>query len=58
MTAFAGANVEEAVAKDIVSELQRQEKNSDAEFLVKEIRLIHAEVIILTGGGVQTAFIY
>ncbi|KAL8102063.1 hypothetical protein AgCh_026809 [Apium graveolens] len=44
LTAFAGANVEEAVANDIVSELQRQERDSDAEFLVKEIRLIHAEV--------------
>lgn len=58
MTAFAGANVEEAVANDIVSELQRQERDSDSEFLVKEIRLIHAEVIILTSGGVQTAFLY
>lgn len=53
LTAFAGANVEEAVANDIVSELQRQERDSDAEFLVKEIRLIHAEVIILTSGGVK-----
>ncbi|KAK1351524.1 putative serine/threonine-protein kinase WNK5-like [Heracleum sosnowskyi] len=44
LTAFAGANFEEAVANDIVSELQRLEKDSNAEFLVKEIRLIHAEV--------------
>ncbi|KAL1804591.1 hypothetical protein ACET3Z_027659 [Daucus carota] len=44
MTAFSGANVEEAVASEIVSELQRQEKDSKAEFVVKEIRLINAEV--------------
>lgn len=56
MTAFSGANVEEAVASEIVSELQRQEKDSKAEFVVKEIRLINAEVIIFTGRGVLYCF--
>lgn len=56
MTAFAGVSMEEALASNIVSELQREEKNSSAEFVIKEIQLIHAEVFIFYFGGVSNIF--
>ncbi|XP_074357258.1 uncharacterized protein LOC141696986 isoform X2 [Apium graveolens] len=44
LTVFCDASVEEALANDIVSQLQREDNSNSAEFGVKEIRLINAEV--------------
>ncbi|XP_062094715.1 uncharacterized protein LOC133800703 [Humulus lupulus] len=44
LTAFGGLNVEEALANDVCSVLEREEKNSAAEFVVKDVQLIRAEV--------------
>ena len=48
MTAFGGMNVEEALAKDVCSVLEREDQNRGAEFVVKDVQLIRAEVFILT----------
>ncbi|KAK1357100.1 hypothetical protein POM88_050356 [Heracleum sosnowskyi] len=44
---FCDASVEEALANDIVSQLQREDHNNSAEFSVKEIRLLNAENIVV-----------
>ncbi|GLU14900.1 hypothetical protein SLE2022_314410 [Rubroshorea leprosula] len=44
LTAFGGLNVEEALANYLCSVLEFEEQNSDAEFVVKDVQLIRAEV--------------
>lgn len=44
LTAFGGLNVEEALATDVCSILEREEQNKAAEFVVKDVQLIRAEV--------------
>lgn len=44
LTAFGGLNVEEALANDVCSILERAEQNKAAEFVVKDVQLIRAEV--------------
>lgn len=47
LTAFGGLNVEEALASDVCSVLEREEQNNASEFLVKDVQLIRAEVFII-----------
>lgn len=44
LTAFGGLNVEEALANDVCSVLEREDQNKAAEFVVKDAQLIRAEV--------------
>ncbi|XP_021833122.1 uncharacterized protein LOC110772938 [Prunus avium] len=44
LTAFGGINVEEALANDVCSVLEREVQNGAAEFTVKDVQLIRAEV--------------
>ncbi|KAL2479333.1 PAP/OAS1 substrate-binding domain superfamily [Abeliophyllum distichum] len=44
LTAFGGANVEDKLADDMKSVLEEEEKNRSAEFVVKDVQLICAEV--------------
>ncbi|XP_024017897.1 uncharacterized protein LOC21404798 [Morus notabilis] len=44
LTAFGGLNIEEALANDVCSVLEREEQNKAAEFVVKDVQLIRAEV--------------
>ncbi|KAK2647512.1 hypothetical protein Ddye_015001 [Dipteronia dyeriana] len=44
LTAFGGLNVEEALANDVCSLLEREDQNRAAEFVVKDAQLIRAEV--------------
>ncbi|KAM1386839.1 hypothetical protein PS1_033256 [Malus domestica] len=44
LTAFGGMNVEEALANDVCAVLEREDKNMAAEFMVKDVQLIRAEV--------------
>ncbi|KAH0995142.1 hypothetical protein GBA52_019006 [Prunus armeniaca] len=44
LTAFGGMNVEEALANDVCSVLEREVQNGTAEFMVKDVQLIRAEV--------------
>lgn len=44
LTAFGGLNFEEALANDVCSVLEREEQNKAAEFMVKDVQLIRAEV--------------
>ncbi|TXG58955.1 hypothetical protein EZV62_016784 [Acer yangbiense] len=44
LTAFGGLNVEEALANDVCSVLEREDQNRAAEFVVKDAQLIRAEV--------------
>ncbi|GKV02277.1 hypothetical protein SLEP1_g14734 [Rubroshorea leprosula] len=44
LTAFGGLNVEDALANDLCSVLEFEEQNSDAEFVVKDVQFIRAEV--------------
>ncbi|CAN6715411.1 unnamed protein product [Malus baccata var. baccata] len=44
LTAFGGMNVEEALANDVCAVLEREDKNVAAEFMVKDVQLIRAEV--------------
>ncbi|KAJ7961102.1 PAP/OAS1 substrate-binding domain superfamily [Quillaja saponaria] len=44
LTAFGGFNFEEALASEVCAILEREEKNSVAEFIVKDVQLIRAEV--------------
>ncbi|KAG5552833.1 hypothetical protein RHGRI_010814 [Rhododendron griersonianum] len=44
LTAFGGASVEEALVNDVVSVLEAEDQNSAAEFIVKDVQLIRAEV--------------
>lgn len=44
MTTFGGSSVEEALVNDVVSVLEAEDQNSAAEFIVKDVQLIRAEV--------------
>ncbi|OWM81638.1 hypothetical protein CDL15_Pgr007676 [Punica granatum] len=44
LTAFAGMNAEEALANDVFAVLDREDMNGNAEFVVKDVQLIRAEV--------------
>ncbi|XVF37424.1 hypothetical protein REPUB_Repub20aG0006700 [Reevesia pubescens] len=44
LTAFGGLNLEEALANDVCSVLEREDHNIAAEFVVKDVQLIRAEV--------------
>ncbi|KAE8662771.1 putative serine/threonine-protein kinase WNK5-like [Hibiscus syriacus] len=44
LTAFGGLNFEEALANDVCSVLERGDHNRAAEFVVKDVQLIRAEV--------------
>ncbi|WCJ27821.1 PAP/OAS1 substrate-binding domain superfamily [Euphorbia peplus] len=44
LTAFGGVNVEEALASDVCSVLEREDQNRNADFVVKDVQLIRAEV--------------
>ncbi|GMJ01633.1 hypothetical protein like AT3G51620 [Hibiscus trionum] len=44
LTAFGGLNFEEVLANDVCSVLEREEHNTAAEFVVKDVQLIRAEV--------------
>ncbi|KAL1545409.1 hypothetical protein AAHA92_22138 [Salvia divinorum] len=44
LTAFGGANVEDTLADEMKYVLEEEEKNTDAEFVVKDVHLIRAEV--------------
>lgn len=44
LTVFGGTNVEDTLADDIKSVLEEEEKNTAAEFVVKDVQLIRAEV--------------
>lgn len=45
LTAFGGLNVEEALANDVCSVLEREDQNKAAEFVVRDAQLIRAEVL-------------
>ncbi|XP_059644740.1 uncharacterized protein LOC132286427 isoform X2 [Cornus florida] len=49
LTAFGGANVEDALVDSVVSVLEGEDQNRAAEFIVKDIQLIRAEVDQLIG---------
>lgn len=44
LSAFGGLNVEEALASDVCSVLEREAHNMAAKFVVKDVQLIRAEV--------------
>lgn len=44
LTAFGALNVEEALAGEVCTVLEREEKNGAAQFVVKDVQLIRAEV--------------
>ncbi|CAN4115754.1 unnamed protein product [Withania somnifera] len=44
LTAFGGTNIEDALANDMVSILEAEDQNKAAEFVVKDVQLIRAEV--------------
>ncbi|CAN0879574.1 Protein HESO1 [Linum grandiflorum] len=44
LTAFGGLNMEESLANDVRSILELEDQNSAAEFVVKDVQLIRAEV--------------
>ncbi|XP_057972859.1 uncharacterized protein LOC131161015 [Malania oleifera] len=44
LTAFGVPNVEDALASDVSSVLEGEDQNSDAEFVVKDVQIINAEV--------------
>ncbi|KAJ4822480.1 hypothetical protein Tsubulata_011632 [Turnera subulata] len=44
LTAFGGMNAEEALANDVCAILESEERNCAAEFVVKDVQLIRAEV--------------
>uniref|UniRef100_A0A5B6Z1Q5 Polymerase nucleotidyl transferase domain-containing protein n=1 Tax=Davidia involucrata TaxID=16924 RepID=A0A5B6Z1Q5_DAVIN len=44
LTAFGGANVEDALANGVVSVLEGEDQNRAAEFIVKDVQIIRAEV--------------
>lgn len=46
LTAFGGQAVEDALAYEVFSVLEAEDKNRAAEFVVKDVQLIHAEVLI------------
>lgn len=45
LTTFGGTNFEDALANDMVSILEAEDKNRAAEFVVKDVQLIRAEVL-------------
>ena len=45
LTAFGGSSVEEALVNDVVSVLEAEDQNMAAEFIVKDVQLIWAEVV-------------
>ena len=47
LTAFGGAHVEDTLADKMRSVLKEEEVNTDAEFVVKDVQLIRAEVCLL-----------
>lgn len=47
LTAFGGANVEDTLADKMISVLEEEERNTAAEFIVKDVQLIRAEVACL-----------
>ncbi|XP_075502388.1 uncharacterized protein LOC142540263 [Primulina tabacum] len=47
LTAFGGANSEDKLANEIKFSLEEETKNKAAEFVVKDVQLIHAEVKIV-----------
>ncbi|XP_075513171.1 uncharacterized protein LOC142548625 isoform X2 [Primulina tabacum] len=47
LTAFGGANSEDKLADEIKFALEEEAKNTEAEFVVKDVQLIHAEVKIV-----------
>ncbi|XP_022721907.1 uncharacterized protein LOC111279218 isoform X2 [Durio zibethinus] len=49
LTAFGGLNLEEALANNVCSVLEREDHNRAAEFVVKDVQLIRAEVDHLIG---------
>lgn len=48
LTAINGLNAEKSLAHDVFALLQREEKNDNAEFQVKDTQFIDAEVIFVT----------
>lgn len=46
MTVFGGPMMEDALANDLVSLLEEEEQNKGAEFIVTDVQLIRAEVLI------------
>lgn len=44
LTAFGGMNAEESLAQNVFAVLEKEDQNEDAEFLVKDVQLIWAEV--------------
>ncbi|XP_057513302.1 uncharacterized protein LOC130795287 [Actinidia eriantha] len=44
LTAFGGASVEDALMNDVVSVLEAEDNNRAAEFIIKDVQLIRAEV--------------
>lgn len=44
LTAFGGLNVEEALASEVCFVLEREDQNRAAEFVVKDVQMIRAEV--------------
>ncbi|XP_047252849.1 uncharacterized protein LOC107842678 isoform X2 [Capsicum annuum] len=49
LTTFGGTNFEDALANDMVSILEAEDQNKAAEFIVKDVQLIRAEVDRLIG---------
>lgn len=47
LTAFVGKFFEDAFADDLVSTLEAADRNKDAEFSVKDVQLIRAEVLVV-----------
>lgn len=47
LTAFGGANAEDTLADRMISILEEEERNTAAEFIVKDVQLIRAEVACL-----------
>ncbi|GMP51473.1 hypothetical protein CsSME_00017688 [Camellia sinensis var. sinensis] len=45
LTAFGGTNVEDALVNEVVSVLEAEYKNRAAEFIVKDVQLIWAEIV-------------
>ena len=48
LTAFCGFEVEEAFANDVFAVLEAEDHNPAAEFVVKDVQYIRAEVQLLT----------
>ncbi|KAL6508092.1 hypothetical protein OROGR_024287 [Orobanche gracilis] len=44
LTTFSGANIEDTLAEDMKTLFEEEEKNASAEFVVKDVQLVRAEV--------------